>query len=369
MSSIYNKTLIAAAVGALLSAPAWSANGPSAVFQKDADLNKVALNTEPTPASGTITTGAMPSQHQTENYILVERASGIQSRQQSSSQSSRQAQEREDKQKAQAKHSDHALYSRTPDDLKGMDVLARNGDTIGSIKTVVMGHDRENVHAVISSGGVLGIGSREITVPLSELQFKGDDAIQSNLTENDVKRRHEFDEDRYGVMESDRRISDFSAFAAKKPGTRQQSSRDHYDSDSKHQQSASARSSRDQQSEDARSSRHTADRAHQLNNRTPENLKGMTVKGSDGEDLGKVDSIVSSRSSGQIYAVIASGGFLGIGERKILVPLSELTVRDKDNLQARFSKEQVKSRPKYDSDQHSELDSKRPIRDQSRSDR
>jgi sporulation protein YlmC with PRC-barrel domain len=54
-----------------------------------------------------------------------------------------------------------------------------------------------------------------------------------------------------------------------------------------------------------------------------EHLIGMDVKNSQGEKLGQIEEIVLDRDRSRIvYAVVASGGFLGFGERSVAVPWS-----------------------------------------------
>jgi|GEM_PF-1380194 len=100
---------------------------------------------------------------------------------------------------------------------------------------------------------------------------------------------------------------------------------------------------------------------HPLYNRTPDDLSGMEVVGSDGEDIGKIKSIVTGPGQAKPHAVISSGGFLGLGAREIVVPLAELRPIDSDKVQARFTQAQVETLPEYKSEQYSELESDRPI--------
>ena len=57
-------------------------------------------------------------------------------------------------------------------------------------------------------------------------------------------------------------------------------------------------------------------------------LKGRTVVGRNGEDLGEVSRFV--RSGGETYAVLSFGGFLGIGDREAPLALSDLRLRGED---------------------------------------
>lgn len=53
---------------------------------------------------------------------------------------------------------------------------------------------------------------------------------------------------------------------------------------------------------------------------------GRTVHGSEGEEIGTIDSLVTDGND--IYAVITYGGFLGLGARMVAIPTSMLSVSD-----------------------------------------
>lgn len=69
----------------------------------------------------------------------------------------------------------------------------------------------------------------------------------------------------------------------------------------------------------------TTQTTHPAINRTSaQNLVGRTVVGADGKDLGEVkDVILNARSGNAEKLVIASGGFLGIGEKNIAVDVDD----------------------------------------------
>ncbi|NMG75403.1 PRC-barrel domain-containing protein [Aromatoleum diolicum] len=89
----------------------------------------------------------------------------------------------------------------------------------------------------------------------------------------------------------------------------------------------------------------------------PEIMAADTLEGDDvvnhqGEDLGMIKEIMIDVAAGRVaYAVLASGGFLGIGDKYFAIPWSALTL-DADN--KRFvldvDKEQLKNAPGFDKD-------------------
>ncbi|MEO7598854.1 MAG: PRC-barrel domain-containing protein [Opitutus sp.] len=79
-------------------------------------------------------------------------------------------------------------------------------------------------------------------------------------------------------------------------------------------------------------------------------LVGMNVRGSSGEDLGRVDNLVIDTSTGDVvYAIVSSGGVLGLGDTLRAVPFRALNyVSDKQTaLTVKSSLAQWKSAPVY----------------------
>lgn len=106
---------------------------------------------------------------------------------------------------------DNPLYNLTPNDLRRDAVLDPSGEKVGTIKTVVADPDGERVHAVISSGGFLGIGARELIVSFDDLQI-ADDKLQVSMPKEVLQQRPEYVPEEYVELEPDRPISEFSAF-------------------------------------------------------------------------------------------------------------------------------------------------------------
>lgn len=81
-------------------------------------------------------------------------------------------------------------------------------------------------------------------------------------------------------------------------------------------------------------------------------LDGNKVMSSDGEHVGKISDIMLDVRSGRIaYAVLSSGGFLGVGNRLHAIPWSALTLDTDDRcfiLDA--SAERIKNAPGFDKD-------------------
>lgn len=85
-------------------------------------------------------------------------------------------------------------------------------------------------------------------------------------------------------------------------------------------------------------------------------LTGEKVINDKGEEIGEIDAVVRDKSSKKLFAVIAVGGFLGIGEHDVTIGLEDLTMQGKRvQAPAGTTRDQLKNMPEYDERQYDEL--------------
>lgn len=76
-------------------------------------------------------------------------------------------------------------------------------------------------------------------------------------------------------------------------------------------------------------------------------IEDMDIVGPDGSEIGEVDEVLVN-ASGQATAVAAEvGGFLGVGEKEVIIPLSQLQLSGED-LATAMTKEQLQALPEWD---------------------
>lgn len=82
-------------------------------------------------------------------------------------------------------------------------------------------------------------------------------------------------------------------------------------------------------------------------------LESNEVVSSDGENVGKIKHIMLDVLSGRIaYAVLSSGGFLGIGDKLLAIPWGALTLNtDNKSFVLSVPASEVKDAPGFDKDQ------------------
>jgi sporulation protein YlmC with PRC-barrel domain len=83
---------------------------------------------------------------------------------------------------------------------------------------------------------------------------------------------------------------------------------------------------------------------------TSDRVEGLPVYDVRGKRIGKVEHLMIDKLTGQIaYAVLSFGGFLGIGEDHYPIPWSMLTYNEKpDGFQVDITEEQLKNAPKIE---------------------
>ena len=94
-------------------------------------------------------------------------------------------------------------------------------------------------------------------------------------------------------------------------------------------------------------------------------LTGDKVRNTDGDKLGHLEEIVIDLHDGRVaYAVLASGGFLGLGDKYFAVPWDMLTIdTESHEVVLDVSKEVLKNAPGFDKDNWPETHDRRWVVD------
>ncbi|UWF77301.1 PRC-barrel domain-containing protein [Microbacterium neungamense] len=80
-----------------------------------------------------------------------------------------------------------------------------------------------------------------------------------------------------------------------------------------------------------------------------DDIRGRTVRDPDGEEIGKVEDLLVDTEENKVrFLVVASGGFLGLGEHRSYIPVDAVTgIRD-DEVRIDQSRERLAGAPGYD---------------------
>jgi len=283
--------------------------------------------------------------------------------------------------------------------LIGTEVYNKEGKHLGEIKDIVLNRDSRKIgYAVLSYGGIAGMGDKLFAMPSKMLQYSSTDKRASvGVSEEVLKNAPGFDqskwpteanadyytklnnyykdraEDRADAAEdrldqakdatkndldrsadaADRRLgrgADASKDAAKDmrdAGQRASdrmtdaSDRVHSDATDTPALPAGARVDRDQP-------------AHDISwDRRVSSVIGANVENQNGDNLGEVHDLVLDWKKGEVrYAVLSYGGVMGIGDKLFAVPMDAFHSQpDKSKLVLNVSKDQLKNAPGFNQDQ------------------
>ena len=271
--------------------------------------------------------------------------------------------------RAQTAQTTHGSYMNAPpsqgfhsDDLVGSDVMnRRNNETVGQVSDLVLNKDGQVVAVIISVGGLLGIGDRDVAIGWDQIERRvdGDDITLSvDLPDGSLDDAPEYDNDRsarhtgMSGMDRDRQRTAPGAEQRSEQGVAQRAGQT---TEQRTAQGTAQRDQRDQRDQRAR----TASSGDYLeaipaNGFHSDNLIGQTVKSrQDDKSLGDVSNLVLD-TDGQVVAVIISvGGLMGIGARDVAIAWDQIDRQmddDEVTLWVNLSEQSLKDAPKYSTD-------------------
>lgn len=87
-----------------------------------------------------------------------------------------------------------------------------------------------------------------------------------------------------------------------------------------------------------------------LSNLSAEELRGQTIVTSDGEEIGQINEVGYSSTHQERVATVEVGGFLGVGQKQIAIPLSKIqkSVDDPEAVQTSMTRESIEAEEEFD---------------------
>ena len=83
-----------------------------------------------------------------------------------------------------------------------------------------------------------------------------------------------------------------------------------------------------------------------------EEVLGSSVVNANGDEVAKIDDVVLDQNQ-RHYAILSVGGFLGIGDKKVAIPLDEMQLgEDETYLMSTETEEQLEQMPEYEEGQY-----------------
>ena len=212
------------------------------------------------------------------------------------------------------------------------DVLNRANETIAEIEDVVLSPQGEVLYAILSYGGVAGVGAKYTAIPwdlLDAQHVNGKWAANLDMTEDALKQAPTFPKDDFRVLTNPQWVAQARQFFAGRGG----------------------RPGREPGAQ--------ANRAVSWVLRASK-LIDAPLRGAGNETIGEVEDLLLDRNGRVAFAIIGRGGVLNIGEKYVPVPWSALGIKyDPNDMSVtttiNMTREQLEKAPLVEGDNYSTL--------------
>lgn len=192
-------------------------------------------------------------------------------------------------------------------DMTDADGLQTDWQDVGEINDLIVTRDGNIASVLVDIGGFLGIGERQIAMDMEDIRFVSDKATEDA---NDF----------FLVIPA--AMADFEAAPEY---DRSAMTMQHGGTSDNTIASAEVKADKSDMSYNA-----TAMTFDEVATLTTEDLTGARVYDSEGDWIGEVSQLILAESGQISSAIIDVGGFLGLGEKPVDLPMTELTINRYD---------------------------------------
>lgn len=77
-------------------------------------------------------------------------------------------------------------------------------------------------------------------------------------------------------------------------------------------------------------------------------ILGRSVQNDKGEDIGRIEDIIITPDRAASYAIVSTGGFLGIGTHDVAIPASQFKLNNDQLTLPGATREQIKAMPPFE---------------------
>jgi hypothetical protein len=223
--------------------------------------------------------------------------------------------------------------------LIGRNIKNVQDETIGEIESVHIGKDGKVDSVIVSVGGVLGVGYREVRIAWSDLTITDNgEKVTVNMTKDQLKAKPEY---RYGNETWRGQVfSDTEPWTARPSDTAKSSDR---------MAESTKPVDRTSRPSDQAATTSTGD-FNASGDMSANAIVGSTVRNQHRESVGKVEDIYVDNTGAIKTVVVSVGGFLGLGAKDVAVKWNELKFsRDGKSLviTTGWTKDLLKAMPDY----------------------
>lgn len=210
--------------------------------------------------------------------------------------------------------------------LIGRNIKNAEGETIGEIKSIYLTNDGKVDSVMVSVGGFLGVGDREVRIAWSDLRITDNgEKVTVNMTKDQLKAKPEYrykDEAWRGQV-----FTDTGPWTAR-PGDARPATADRPNM-------AAATSTGD---------------FNATGEISGNALIGATVRNDKREAVGEIADVYVDNNGAIKTVVVSVGGFLGVGSKNVAVKWSDLKLSRDDKavvITTNWTKDSLKAMPDY----------------------
>ncbi len=251
--------------------------------------------------------------------------------------------------------------------LIGAPVKSTSGDTLGEVEDLIVSSGDVKL-AVISVGGLLGVGDKRIALPYDQISVAPDgNTLYVSMTEEELKSKAAFDPDGH---DADQKAAADRTPERTAPGERAAAPAARTPAAAPAPSSTAARRDAETPARAAAPERETsapqrspaaagtsAARTLKASEQPASSLIGASVVDSQNSKIGKIRDLIVTAGRQGVQAIVAvGGGVAGLGSRLVAVPLDDLTIkpatdedrrREPDRVQTLLTVSQLESLPEF----------------------
>ncbi len=211
--------------------------------------------------------------------------------------------------------------------IVGKDLYGANDEEVGEIEDIVMGQDGKVKSVLVDVGGFLGMGAKRVAIPVDEIEMNGERVVASNLTKERAESMQEHEGPTARITETQRTTTSVGAgTAATGTGT-----------------TATGTAAGTGVATTTRSGT-SAVTAERMIDRT---VIGRDLYGANDEEVGEIEDVVMGTDGKVEHVLIDVGGFLGLGAKRVAIPVDEITMQGDRIVASGLTKDQAEAMPEY----------------------